>query len=640
MKKNKKFFGILLSGIFLILSACNIGNNNQETAIIWSALSTDKYMQNAVLESYPEAKLDYVGMKGETTALQVMITAKEDIDSFNLKVSDLKTENGEVFSKDNLKVYAERYIEVYYPYENKANRGGITYYADAGFYPDALVPIDRYIANREARVEKGNNQGIWVDCVIPSNAVAGNYTGTFTLEYGEKIKEIPVTLSVYDLTMPEEVHSLSLFSIWYEELSKGEKDNYTATTDDVYYEYLLSKRLCAKGVAPKYQKDQTTFINYVAENCENPKVTSYSVPEKFLGANKAIYAPAPADEAKYSQSQRLQEMDKLQVGFKNLILDFLAKNIELREAGNEDIDLFKKLFFSTEDEPSRNTQYRIDRIRIFGERLTAAKKEIIAEKADVWEVHPDLKVSIERLTQFCASNIVESEDGILAVSSKNGEGEPYQPDYEKGDGLTLWCPEQFKFKDKTFRDIVKERQSYGERFLWYNCCETSPFMSYYVETVPVSIRSYSWMQYEYGIEGALYWETVHWSSTAMGDPYQDVSHTNGWGAGEGILLYPGIKYGLKTPVSSIRLEQIFHGQQDYEYLYMLEGYLTQNAMDVNVSEFIATLMSEVYKDGYTVEGAVGADFEPSRIKVLDILQDFANQDVSSAQIKISQIFNK
>lgn len=634
MKKFTKFLSIMLCLMMFPFAACS-NDVEQESAIIWSALSTEKFRQDEVLTNYPEAKLDFVGMKGETTALQIMITAKEDIKSFNLTVSDLQGENGEVFSKDNFKVYAERYIEVYNPYINATKHGKI-YISEAGFYPDALVPIDRYIANREAKIYSGKNQGIWIDCIIPTNAVSGSFTGEFTLQYGDETKQIPITLFIYDLTMPEQVHSISLFSIWYEQLAMGEKDNYSTETDQIYYDFLLSKRLCSKKVPPAYEQDLETYLNYVIENTENPKVTSFYVPEKFAGANKNIYAPKPVDEAKYSEAQRLQEMDKLQVGLKNLIVTILEKNIELRNGANEDINLFEKLYFCTEDEPARASQYRLDRVRIFGEKLTAAKREVIEEKADVWNTHPDLKKSIERLTQYCASNLVEEGAGVLTVSSKNGQDEPYVPDYEKGDGLTLWCPEQYKFKDQAFRDAVKQRQSFGERFIWYNCCSNSPVMSYYVESIPVSIRMHSWMQYEFGIEGILYWDTVHFG--VLNDPYEDLYYEK-FGAGEGILLYPGIKYGMKTPVSSIRLEQIFHGQQDYEYLFMLDEYLKLNQFEVTSSEIISKLMVNLYSDGYTLETAKGSDLEAARVEVLNILQDFANNSISAAQEKINKILN-
>lgn len=634
MKFKKTFLPLLICGTMLFsTTACTTDGEkgSDDLAIVWSALSTDKYRLDQEIESYPKAQLDFAGMKGETTVMQVMITAKEYIKSFDLEIGDLIGANGEVFSKDNIKAYAERYINVYDPYINGTNKSGRPYAPPAGYYPDALVPLDRYIKNREAKIEEGNNQGIWVDCVIPTDATPGEYSGTFTVKYGGETQDIPVTLKVYDLTMPEEVHSQTMFGIWYEELAYGEGDNYTLNTNQIYYDYLAFKRLASDDLPPEYLKNINTFVEYIPTAAEDPKITSYLLPTSLLGYDKNILVPKPEDEEKYSTERREQEAEKLQANITDRLSKILDKNLALRAEGNEDIDLFKKLIFGCEDEPS--SEYRIKRVRVFGERLTAAKRAVLTTYETALAEHPDLKESLENVQQVCASNRVSAE---LFVSSKNGADEEYVPDYEKGDGLVTWCPEGYKFKDASFRETVKERQALGERFIWYTCCANSPVMSYYIETIPVSMRMYSWMQYEYGVEGILYSDTVHWSG--KGDPYEN-PYQNGWGAGESMLLYPGVKYGMQTPISSIRLEQLFHGQQDYEYFYMLDAYLALSGIETTASELIAKWLVGLRDGAYTLETATGADLERSRRQVLDLLQDLADGNVASAQAKINEIMN-
>ena len=152
------------------------------------------------------------------------------------------------------------------------------------------------------------------------------------------------------------------------------------------------------------------------------------------------------------------------------------------------------------------------------------------------------------------------------------------------------------------------------------------------------MRVASWMQYECGIEGILYWEIVHWQNLA--DPYKDLTYNNFGSGGEGILLYPGARYGLKTPVSSIRLEQIRAGQQDYEYIYMLNEYLVANDIDVTAKEIVAKIGEDFYGADYRFyEDPSEKLFEEYRIQVLDILQDFADGNVDDAKTKINQILN-
>ena len=133
---------------------------------------------------------------------------------------------------------------------------------------------------------------------------------------------------------------------------------------------------------------------------------------------------------------------------------------------------------------------------------------------------------------------------------------------------------------------------------------------------------------------------MHWTTTVTGDPYKDISHSNGWGAGEGILLYPGVKYGMKQPISSVRLEQIFHGQQDYEYFYLLEEYLKTYEIETKIEDIINPLLGNSIDNVSALETATGADLENGRVQVLNLLQDFATGNVDAAKAKINAIIGK
>ncbi len=640
-----------------LFGGCTNESNKEGTegeyATVWSALSTEKYMQLYKEEASKaafdarmgktEAKLDFVGMKGETQSAQLMITANKYIKGFDLDVSDLTDASGNKIAAENIKVYAEKYVEIYAPFVNQSKHGEI-YYSDAGFYPDALVPIEAYQMRREDRIEEGHNQGIWVDVEIPSTAVAGEYTGTFKLTLADTTMDIPVSLKTYNLTMPEEVHSKTMFNIWYEQIGYGEGDNMDKNTNQVYYDYLLEKRLCSGNVNPNYTKDLASFLEEIPNLAANSKVTSYIIPHSFIGFNKDIMRPR--DENAYTQEQQLAEREKIKTGIVNILEKMLAKNIALRaEEGKENIDLFKKAYFYYEDEPARG--YRTERVKIFCQKLTEAKKAVLTDpkNAEIFAANPDLKISLAGVQEICPSNLTE-EKGEVGVTQDN-EGKSNYTYYDNGtpddltddlllggDGLTLWCPENYKWRTDSFAQEVKKRQAQGEDFWWYTCVANSPVMSYYVEAMPISMRMYSWMQYEYGIEGVLYWDVVHWGELA--DPYEDIQYYE-YGGGEGLLLYPGAKYGQKTPISSIRLEQLRAGQQDYEYLYMLDAYMLANSASVTATELVAKIGENFYDGAYTLVTASEAKLEDYRISILDILQDYADGKASDAQTKINAI---
>ncbi len=628
----RKFFSVLLASLVMALPFFAAGCNETgagDQAIVWSALSTEKYMLDKAPAAYTKAELDFTGMKGETQSAQLMITAKEDIKGFNLTAGELSGANGAKIGVSDIDIYAERYVEIYNPYLNWHHGG--EYYADAGFYPDALIPIEKYRAKREDRIAEGNNQGIWIDIKIPADAAAGDYSGEFTLTLEEKTMKIPVTLKVYDLLMPEEVHAASCFNIWWDQLGFGEGENFDGNTNEVYYEYLLSKRLCSGDVNPDYTKNMEAFIGHITELAQNPKVTCYRIPDSLAHFDKEVIVPQ--DETMYTSEQIEAARDQLQQGLTNQLEMILQTNLDLREEqATKDIDLFKKAIYYFEDEPTIGV--RTNRVRVFCERLTAAKRDVLTRYEAQLAEHPDLRESLENVQNVTPSNYVKD---VLFVSSKNPEGEPYEPDYEKGDGLQHWCPEMYKWSETAFRATVRERQSYGEEFWWYTCVVNSPAPSYYVESMPINIRLASWMQYQYGVTGTLYWDVVHWKGIQGGDPYEDVQY-NEYGGGEGLLLYPGVKYGQKTPISSIRLEQIRAGQQDYEYFYMLDTYLAETDCEYTAADIIAEMGKTLYNGTTTLETASYTEFEENRIWMLDVLQDFADGNETAALEKINALF--
>ena len=115
----KKLLSLLLTATFVLsgLSACRKrgveseeSSSKNDLAVIWSAENTERYMLDDV-PTNPTLNLSIEAIKGETESIQLMITASKDVSSFSVSVGDLVSSNGEVISKTNVEIFAERYIE-------------------------------------------------------------------------------------------------------------------------------------------------------------------------------------------------------------------------------------------------------------------------------------------------------------------------------------------------------------------------------------------------------------------------------------------------------------------------------------------------------------------------------------------------
>lgn len=613
----KRIFAMLLSALMLFsVAACGEPKGDGSLdANVYTLLATEKYMRDADLSGLtPSSDVVMHGIKNETQSFQVAFNATKKISSFDFAVADLV--NGEnKIDKSKISVYAERYTEVYNPYY-QPNTAGIS--SLAGWYPDALVPLDRYKKKAEDVVNSGENQTLWIDVEIPSDAAAGEYKGTFTLTINGKTEDINVKLNVYDLTMPDEVNSPTEFEVWYGQLPYGEGDNYDSNTCQTYYEYLWTKRLNCATLTPDKNRSIEKFIEAIIPLSENPKCTSYRIP--IVGLIEVTSDRlCPRTEGLYTPEETAAYKQRVQNGLYGQLKAILDKNIELLNTG-EDYDLFKKALYYYEDEPT--VGYRTEAVRIFCQLLNNAKKQVLAEYADFFATHSDLKKSFEGVKEICPSNYVNSS---LFVNEKDGA-----PDYDEHYGLTFWCPEMYQFDNASFRETIRQRIEYGERVWWYLCVSNTPRPSYYVESLPVNIRLQSWMQYNYDVEGILYWDVAHYGGDR--DNYDDLQYNN-YGSGEGILLYPGERYGMKTPISSWRLEQIRLGQQDYELFVML-----QNKLGEEKAREIVSQIGEKLYTGTTVKDACTSEaFDGYRVRLLTALEQFAKGNDAAANEILNSI---
>ena len=97
----------------------------------------------------------------------------------------------------------------------------------------------------------------------------------------------------------------------------------------------------------------------------------------------------------------------------------------------------------------------------------------------------------------------------------------------------------------------------------------------------------------------------------------------GGAVSEGNLTYPASKFNLKEPISTMRLESIREGQEDYEYFWMIEQIILkhneENGTDYDPEALMAPLYDGLY-DGMIPVRDNAEYFHTQRIAVLEVLQ--------------------
>lgn len=165
-------------------------------------------------------------------------------------------------------------------------------------------------------------------------------------------------------------------------------------------------------------------------------------------------------------------------------------------------------------------------------------------------------------------------------------GPDWDPTRTAFDALTgkmnVWCPNLQCFDtDPRTRPFLASRRLLGEHAWWYVCCGPgAPYNNFFLDMAPLAHRLLFWQQKREQVEGLLYWNASYWNPSSTTDPWQDmatVKEINPGIFGDGSLLYPGKPVRVDGPVSSIRLEVIRDGLEDYDYLALADKALGREA---------------------------------------------------------------
>ena len=520
---------------------------------LWEAYNTENILQTDSVISGREVTnnnpLELSGLKNETVNTQLMIKANSTISSYSLKMGTLYAENGSRVNPEDFNVYVEKYLHVT---KKSAEKNSSSYgWRGEGDYPDGLVPMDRIIKANENTITNGNQQGIWIDLKINKNAKAGSYTGNAVLTLNGINYDIPISVTIYDAMMEDALHNKSCYLIWNDmfETTYGEGANSnTAYTQRIYYDYLLDYRVNAGGITnyDRYDTYEQFAIDFANDVAFNDKITTYRLPTD--GSYESIH------------------------GYFSALIN---KNKELWDEGYK-ISFFDKIILYVDDEPTEPTDSNIpdaweNSVKAhqtnFNNAINALKNNL--------DGYPVLKNSFINTRNVLPMNCDYAN--ITGGSYKYGflnMQTGYYPNLFNSTYIDTPCP--------TFDhlDVESERNSYFSTFdkVWfYGCCvPVLPYPSYHLDTSLIGQRMIRWMQYYYGVEGEIYYCINNFRRSDYDghndedrDPWSD-PFSYGYGAGDGMLVYPGQKYDVIGPLPSMRLENIRNSQQDYEYFYMID----------------------------------------------------------------------
>ena len=590
--KFKRIISIVLLLIFLFTAtACNTGDKTQnqvakkEDVSVCVIPATEKVFQDVNISKYSKYAEDNVSLMmalGEYESTNIVITPSKNVKEFTIIKNDLIHENGiDVFSKDNIDIYLEKYMELSYI------TTGID--MDTGMVPDALLPFDTAVKYKENKVKAGQNQGLYVtfntcpkeivvDEVVTYEYIAiGTYKGNITIDFGEFEKSVPISIDVRNVTVPEENNYKSLMlHTWH--YGNGELDHSQESLDK-YSEKLIEYRLgpCFLVSDNPFKDEDVVFYTEKAfEYLSDPRCPTISI--SCSGTYYSFYNDSNEAITKVIMSSGL---------LSKYISYFLEKSY------TENFDMFERsvLYNVLIDEPKAHGLYDITKYSC------EAFKEVVETIADYMdgtltdEEYLQYVVNGEKYrteivngeivnkTPLTDTSIVDrlrkvrdeidcsNKEQIIESLRKFQNVVTCEYDEAYAEFVDIFCPNVRVIS--TFQQFDAYTQ---DEIWWYNASRgNGPTFGF--DTYLYTLRSLFWMMGQYNIKGYLNWCVNNYAKTNNGyqaiEDYYDTAVRFATNPGDTFWFYPGAQYGLDEPVASLRLEAIRDGLEDAEIMYFI-----------------------------------------------------------------------
>ena len=158
---------------------------------VWVMDSADRAFESSVKGENAETKVVLYAARNEYEAAQVLVRSSENLNGVYLEASDLVGENGEKIGACEISIFREYSHEAKVPGEVEKTPDGSNRYTDALFH------------NEKVDVSADVTQPYWVRVHVPKGQTPGWYQGNISVKTEAGEEQIPLSVKVYDVTIPD-----------------------------------------------------------------------------------------------------------------------------------------------------------------------------------------------------------------------------------------------------------------------------------------------------------------------------------------------------------------------------------------------------------------------------------------------------
>lgn len=477
----------------------------------------------------PSKAVEIFGIRNEYLSAQGVIKANQDIKHVTVLVSPLRHVKRSASLPGD--AVSWNFIGSIAIAENtpKYRKTDVIRPAPARF-PDCLMQ------EREISLKKDEYGAVYLTVRVPRDAEEGDYEASLTVASDQGSASLPLRLTVYPLTLPDEQHLM--VTEWYSTSKFRQFHGIDSSDSGRFYEMLAR------------------YAQNMAEHRQNVFRVSLDLIESRLGDDGKLQFDFSRFDKWAEVFWNTGRMNLLETGF-------VARFGEGGWSSNEIV-------------------LRDSRVRSANGTVTMPGEEFLPQFLPALENHLREKGWLEKTVFHIADE--PSNHNVMSWRQASEFVRRHAPSLRRIDAietphcfdrLEIWVP-KLDYLD-TWYDAYKKAQDQGNE-LWFYTVGIFQRGSHPNKTVDVPLiesRILHWLNYRFGLKGYLHWGFNHWTD----DPFEEPGRHRG----DGWHVYPK-KDGL---LNSLRWEQMRNGIQDYEYFWMLEDKI--RSMKAGLSERLSII---------------------------------------------------
>ncbi|HEV2396935.1 MAG TPA: glycoside hydrolase domain-containing protein [Candidatus Sulfotelmatobacter sp.] len=515
--------GALLFSLFILTT--NVLASQPAQISVWPVDSLTKVFPNDVVRAssgVPEAW----AARGQHISIQFAIRSAKALNGMSAEVN-LKNAKGEPC--ECVTVRQVGYVAVGSHTDNTPPEELIG--EAPGLYPDPLwnMPMD---------LEKNRTHSVWITVSVPSDAASGLYRGTLLVNLGKQtLARREFRVRVVAATVPTE-RTLKVTN-WF---------NVTDAASRQFYD------------APEFSEAWWTMVENLGRVMADHRQNMVITPLMDLVTPHVDGAVLTYD---FSNFDRWVETFR-RAG----VIGYIEGSHLLGRAGSYDAALTVPAFVVENGKVVRQELAPDDlRVEPYLTGFLAALNTHLTEKN--WksiyfqhildEPHGNEPPQYARVGELVHKKLpgVLTMDAIDASEMRD----------ELKNNCDIWVPQLGRFDSQM--DLIRDRIQSGHEVWYYTCLfPNKRYLNRLMDYPLLKVRLLHWLNFQYGFTGFLHWGWNYWTPEPVKDTQPVIdANTQLLPAGDAFIVYPD-RAG-KSVYSSIRLETMREGIEDYELLMLL-----------------------------------------------------------------------